>query len=146
MSDEPTLDYIDYTSIAFPSDSLTFGKLRKLYPEHFDVEGDGVSEFFEGNVSGQGKQIRLVDMITAERYLARHAFEEASGKKWTCLTELGDTRDQSAEELGKRYIHFGLATDLQHADQLIRAFEAQAAAQGKPPQVPLPPSRPSLGR
>jgi hypothetical protein len=149
MSDELKLDYVDYTSIAFPSDNLTVGKLRKLYPDLFDVEGAGHREFFSANAWGKHSRPEeewLAAMLSGERYLARHAFEVAFGNTWTCLTQLGDTRDESAVELGKYYIHFGLASGPQHADQLVRAFEAQAASQGKPPEGPVPPSQPSLGR
>jgi len=136
---DPTLDYLDYTSIAFPSDNLTIGKLRKLYPDRFDVEGCAFTDYFAVNAGMDRRGARpdeewLFAMLSAERYLARHAYEDALGKTWTCVTELGDTRDESAEGLGKYYIHFGIASGPQHADQLIRAFEAQAAAQAKPPQ------------
>jgi len=149
VSDEPRLDFVDYTSIAFPSDNLTVGKLRKLHPDLFDVEGSGHREFFSANAWGKKSQPNeewLAAMLSAERYLARHAFELACGKTSTCLTQLGDTRDESAVDLGKYYVHFGLSSGQQHADQLIRAFEAQAAAQGKPPEGPVPPSRPVRGR
>jgi hypothetical protein len=140
---DPTLDFIDYTSIAFPSDSLTVGKLRKLYPERFDVEGAGIRHFFAANAgknTDDSNESMLADMLTGERYLARHAYEQALGKTWTCLTELGDTREESAEELSERYIHFGLASGPQHAEQLIRSFEAQAVAQAKPGQGQSPPA------
>jgi hypothetical protein len=142
---EPTLDYVDYTSLSFPSDNLTVAKLRNLYPHRFDVEGFAVNEFFaanEGRNTGDRTEGWVSSMLTAERYLARHAFEDALGKTWTCLTELGDTRDQSAKELAEMYIFFGLATGPQHADQLIRGFEAKAAAQAKSPHA----KGPKLGR
>ena len=133
---DPTLDYIDYASISFPSDNLTVGKLRKLYPDQFDVEGTGIRDFFSINAGIQTGKIGegwLWTMLSAERYLARHAYEDALGKTWTCVTELGDTRDESALGLAKYYIHFGLASGPKHAEQLIRDFEAQAASQAKPP-------------
>jgi len=122
---------------------VTVGKLRRLFPDLFDVEGAGHREFFSANAYGRHNRSEeewLAAMLSAERYLARHAFELACGKTSTCLTRLGDTRDESAAELGKYYIHFGLASGPQHADQLIRAFETQAAAQGRTPENPVPPT------
>jgi hypothetical protein len=37
--EEPEVPYVDYTSIRFPSDRLTLGRLRQLYPDLFDPQG-----------------------------------------------------------------------------------------------------------
>jgi hypothetical protein len=136
---DPTLDYLDYTSIAFPSDKLTIMAIRKRFPHRFDVDGDPIVAFFEANAdqnSGDPMEAWLRSLITAERYLARHAYEEVLGVPWTCLTESGDTRDDAVKRLSQYYMHFGIATGLQHAEQLIRSFEAEAAAQAKSAQRP----------
>jgi hypothetical protein len=147
MTDEPRLDWIDYTSISFPSDMVSIGTLRKVYPDIFDVDDNDVRAFFARQRSGKPKETILADMLGEEHDLARHAFESALGKKYTVLTEWNDTRDEAAEQLAKYYLHFGLASGREQAEQLIQAFEAQAAAQARPPQAPpIPPTRPSRGR
>ena len=101
---DPTLDYIDYTSISYPSDQLAIGKIRKLYPHRFDVEGSEVKNFFDANAgthTGDTKEAWLRCMLTAERYLARNAYEEALGKTWTCVTELGDTEGRICQGTGR---------------------------------------------
>jgi hypothetical protein len=77
-TNDPRLDYIDYSSIRFPSDNLTIGAVRKLYPHRFDVDGDEVPVFFEANAgkpTGDSKEEWLFCMLSTERALARHAFE-----------------------------------------------------------------------
>jgi hypothetical protein len=130
------LDYIDYTSISFPSDKLTIRDLRLLYPHYFDVEGSAIRDFLAAN-AGQGKLNSVDDdwlasMLDSERWLARHSYDKSRGAPVSRLEEIGDSRDKCASELSTYYVHFGLASGPTHADQLIRQFEAAAAAQARP--------------
>ena len=79
--DKPQLDYLDYTSIRFPSDKLTIGTLRKLEPDKFDVQGllfRGKGPYSEDNDGGSWEMVQ--EIMCAERILAHVAYEQAIGR------------------------------------------------------------------
>jgi len=122
-SDSP-LDYIDYTSLQFPSDRLTLLDVRRAHPERFDVEGaerfadpDGVDH------------LPLNTLLYMERLVARAAFEVALGKSADLYAERGLVREECLEEMAEMYQMYGLSTGPQHTEQMIRTLESQAAAQ-----------------
>jgi len=145
--------YIDYTAIAFPSDELTIGNLRKLNGSLLDSDSRGIDKYFSGSVEDfidsefgsstmtggheYGDVELLSLMLKAERDLARHAYEKACGKPLDGTYEwepLPKTRDRLVAELKEVYTHFKIASGPTHTDQLVRDFEAQAAAQVTTPQ------------
>lgn len=125
MSDNRSLiDYIDYTSISFPSDRITVRDIRKAHPDLIDVEGD---HFF-----GEPEAADTVgNVILLERLLARAAFEAALGKSGNVINERGLSRADCLEDLAPLYATYGVASGPEHTEQLVRDFEAQAAAQAK---------------
>lgn len=111
---------IDLTRIAFPSDHLSILDIRRMFP--FQLDGSRSQD-----VSPLSLDDILSSLIDVERKLAENAFDEAVGRtgRWASY------RDSQREGLTDDYIKFGLAQGDQHAAQLIRDFEAQAAEQGK---------------
>ena len=137
---EPQIDYIDYTSIAFPSDSLTIRDLRRAHPDRFDVE-DGPS-FFEGDAPDTaGDTVGM--MLYCERVLARTAYDAgARGRDHLADKHIID-RAAFVEDLAKLYKQYGIASSgAISARHLIQGFEATAAqAAGRP--AGRGPARPS---
>ncbi|HZU34548.1 MAG TPA: hypothetical protein VFA18_01495 [Gemmataceae bacterium] len=72
-------------------------------------------------------------MIFMERALARGAYEAALGNRDYLVNKLAVTREGFIEELAELYVRYGLASEPQHALQLVRDFETQAAAQAHAP-------------
>jgi hypothetical protein len=111
---------VDLTSIEFPSDRLSILDVRKLFPQHLDSPP-----------SSETKAPSLDDLlgtlVGVERKLAESAFDAASGRtgRWARY------RDSQREALASEYVRFGLAQGPNHADQLIRDFEARAANQSR---------------
>jgi hypothetical protein len=126
MSESPD---IDFTKIDFPSDGLTIKTLRRLHPDDFDTEPDACHRLVE-DVAGRANQ-NLMTMLDAERFVAQAAFAKASSVQWTP----GDIEDAqiSAARAATLYVHYGLASGPQHAQQLIRGIETQAAEQARQP-------------
>jgi len=69
----------------------------------------------------------LSGVIDVERKLAETAFDEVLGQ----ASRWAPYRDSEREALADEYVEFGLAEGPQHAEQLIRAFEKQAAEQAR---------------
>lgn len=139
MPDEvPQLDWIDYTSIRFPSDQLTIGAIRRIHPEDFDVDGhpDGLR-----GEQPESPGALLEQMIWNERVLARYTYEAAKGRYGLLECDGPADRQLLIEELSGYYLHFQLASGPQHALQLIRDIEEQARAQAIRSEPPLPPMR-----
>ena len=82
MPHDLPLDYIDYSSLRFPSDRITLLDIRRAHPSRFDVEsGDRFNH--------PDDEFRLNGLCHRERLVARAAFEAALGKK----TNEYDARD-----------------------------------------------------
>lgn len=124
MTDQtPDLDYVDYTRIPFPSDHLTFGAVRRAHPDLFDV--DGTELFFDTATTATD----VPDLFYLERLLARQAFEAALGRPGELLRSRNLEREDCLQELTAGYVRYGLSTGRHHTEQLVREFEALAAAQ-----------------
>ncbi|HEX4609317.1 MAG TPA: hypothetical protein VH092_14055 [Urbifossiella sp.] len=120
------LDYIDYTSLHFPSDRITLLDVRRAHPDRFDVE-DG-RQFSDPEGKGD---FRLAPLVYLERIIARAAFEAALGKPSDLYAERGLERAGCVEEVAELYRMYGVSTGLQHTQQLVRDLETQAAKQAK---------------
>jgi hypothetical protein len=125
------IDYVDYTSLSFPSDRLTFGVVRRVHPDLIDV--DDTAHVLDKLRSGTS----IGDMIYLERLLARQAFETAIGKTEKVLPQSYVSREECIDDLNKAYVQYGLSTGRHETEQLIRDFETQAVRQA--PNRPGPP-------
>jgi hypothetical protein len=114
MSDKP-LPQIDYTRVHFPSDSVTIGKLRAVNPLRLDVD--------------EPRLIDVVGMLTVERSLARQAFDATLSRVIPDENDYLSGRNALVGDLASNYKTYGLARGPKTAMQLIKAFEAEAAAQ-----------------
>lgn len=117
-------------TLKFPSDQLTIGDLRHRFPEHFDQPtNDAVSgyPFFDDVFVGTGGgavRERLLNLLDCERQVALNAFVEATGGS---RTESLSLPSEDIAELTKLYQEFGIAQGSEHARQLIRDLERDAA-------------------
>mgnify|MGYP001079831493 CR=1 FL=1 len=115
---------IDLTKIAFPSDGLTFGALRRVHPELIDAyESVETGPTLLEEQAGE----KLSHMLHSERLLANAAFHISFGGP--VHPENVILINEYKKELGETYIAYGIATGRHHADQLIRDIEAQAVEQ-----------------
>jgi hypothetical protein len=117
---------VNLTDIRFPSDGLTIGALRRAHPDRFDTPP--VPTFFLTEPRGDCADLVLGTVLGLERALAADAYNRAAGQGWKDVA-LGYDRGTFAADLGEWYVRYGLARGGHHAEQLIRAFEAQAAGQ-----------------
>jgi hypothetical protein len=119
--------HIDFARIAFPSDRLSIGAIRRAFPKTLDgPQPRGAGRSLDNILSG---------LIDVERQLAEDAFSAAVGRRrrWAGARHRGN----AVAELSSEYVLFGLAEGPHHARELIRGVEAQAIAQanahlGKP--------------
>src|SRR5437762_2674760 len=95
--DKPEIDYLDYTSIRFPSDRLTLGTLRKVEPDKFDIQD---APHCEGVCGGSWEMVQAI--MRCERELAWHAYEKAMGRP-SPLLEGDTTRGDIIDELMELY-------------------------------------------
>ena len=114
---------IDFNKIRFPSDRLTLQNLRRLSPDHFDPDKDGLRLLFDD--SPKNPMLDVLELIHLERHVAQGALWQAQGHKSDYL----DDMPGYAEDVAKLYIHFGIAKGQHHADELVRNLQSQAAAQ-----------------
>jgi hypothetical protein len=136
------LPAIDFRRIAFPSDGLTVGVLRRLFPKQFDSEPD--TSFFSGSPFRSAHGLEHAEdavggMLYMERQLALSAFSLTVGDPHPKRSLAPEDRDDYAAELGQLYVRYGIAPGNAAAQQLIRSIESQAIAQaaghGGPPSV-----------
>jgi len=126
----PEYDYIDYTLVRFPSDRLDIGAIRRTHPEFFDVQQARFSEAFEV-ITDAVDGPNIGSMLRIERLLAMNAFEEVRGAFTKTNTVSDEDKPGFIEELASHYMQYGIASGLQHAQQLILDIEAQAAGQAR---------------
>jgi hypothetical protein len=128
MAETPS---IDLTKIDFPSDGLTIKTLRRLYPQHIDSEPEACANLFKDGFK-DGAELpggKLLTMLDAERFVADAAFVKACGVQ--CEPVYLEDAARSAAHAAELYLHYGLASGPQHAQQLVRGIESQAAEQAR---------------
>jgi hypothetical protein len=133
---------IDFTLIAFPSDSLTISTVRKAYPYSFDLPDR--NEFIRSNSARYNSRKSIEDalggLINFERIVASLAFKKALGlplsDQESDFKSSGDSLDFLAEE----YVLLALAAGPHEARELIKGIESQATAQARL-HLPDPPPR-----
>lgn len=130
------LPVIDFRRIAFPSDGLTVGVLRRLFPKQFDTEPN--PSFFSSSPFRSAHGLEHVDdavggMLYVERKMALSAFSLAIGDSHPERSLAPEVRDDYASELVQFYVRYGIAPGKAAAEQLIRTIESQAAAQAPGP-------------
>ena len=114
---------IDLTKIAFPSDRLTIGTLRKHHPAELD--SDNAPDFEKRSHSLRAE---LGDMLFVERSIAQDAFNSALGRRDMVLGR-GQDRQDCLDQVAGIYTRYGIASGQHHAEQLFRDIESQAVAQ-----------------
>ena len=117
------LDYVDYTSISFPSDRISLLAVRRAHPDEIDIEDP--ENFF----STDHVQHTLGTVIYVERLLARAAYEKAIGKPGNILQERGLSRQDCIKDLAAWYVKYGVCSGRKQTELLIREVEKQAAGQ-----------------
>jgi len=117
---------LNYAVISFPSDRLTFGAIRKAYPNLFDVDVESNSKTF---FDQPWMTPDLDSMFYLERLLARQAYEIANGQSEETLRNRYQNNRDNVDRLGSIYLRFGLVTGQQQTEQLVREFQAHAVAQ-----------------
>lgn len=123
----PVEPHIHFSEIVFPSDNLSFGVLRKRFPELIDA-GTKVAFFALPESNPDFHSQNLTNLLEGEREVAMIAFSAVLGKSWE-----GDwyTNAEIKQFLADEYIHYGVASGPQHAAQLIRDIETAAADQAR---------------
>jgi hypothetical protein len=123
------------TKVQFPTDRLTVGDLRRLFPEHFDSETPDYVVFFPLEGEPPKGSVAFSDMLHHERRLAQIAFEDAliaaKGVADTPVAQrwLEEERREKTAILESAYQQFGLASGPEAARLMIRQFFQDAAAQ-----------------
>ena len=109
--------HIDFSAIQFPTDTISFGQLRKVFPESFTL--DGV-------LNGRPQDIIPTSTLHLEMTLAEKAFAASAGIP---DPHPEDDRLVAIAMLNEDYCRFGISTGLQQTRQLVTAFERQASLQ-----------------
>ena len=119
---------LDLSKITFPSDDLSFGRLRSVFPDLFDTDVK-VTFFSLSESSSDYHSVQLTNLLEGEREIATMAFSEAVGQTWRDPD--GFSRNEIKKFLTEDYIRYGVARGKQHAAQLIREIESEAIKQAK---------------
>lgn len=119
---------INLTLIHFPSDDLSFGHLRRQFPEIFD-SGPCVTFFHLPDNNPEFHGQNLTNLLDGEREVATRAFCTALGQSWRQRS--GFSAAEVKDFVTADYIRYGIATGPKHAKQLIRAIETQATEQAR---------------
>jgi hypothetical protein len=115
--------------VAFPSDKLTLGDLRRAHRPEFDTLG---VNFFDGAKMGRAAedwpQSDLAEMLHIERQIAQRTFEASfQGYKGASVLTSADKGDrQYVNALSGHYIRYGLARGKHEAKTLIGSILSQA--------------------
>jgi len=110
---------IEYSTLSFPSDRLTFAEIRKVEAELLAEDDPG------------GWHLADLEIIPAhlfERVLANKAFAQAIGQP---DPHPDDNRLDLILGLHEAYVRYGISSGLQQSRQLIRQLETEAANQAK---------------
>lgn|GEM_PF-7105506 len=122
----------DFTKIAFPSDKLTIGHLRKCYPLLFDKSEAMAAAFFNNDEPATGE---VAAMIACEREFAGAVYRAAiAGQTPTTLGETNPFEEMvglggtAGARLMQDYRRFGLAEDAYEARGLLRQLTKASLA------------------
>jgi hypothetical protein len=118
---------LDMSSVRFPSDAVTMGRLRQLRPEVFDhgcESGIYLQPLFfmEPELPTHARDT-LGDLLYQERYVVAAAYAKAEGIAPPDLDFI-NLRDL----LKQNYIELKLAAGPHEAEELVRSIEAQGTA------------------
>lgn len=108
---------LDFSKIAFPTDSVSIGRIRRIEPDVVD----------EDDVRVEDSTLRAA--ISHEVAVAVEAFRTAQGHSPT--TDGLEQRGHNLEVLNEVYVLYGLSAGMHQTDQLLREIESQAAAQAR---------------
>jgi len=136
---------LDFTTISFPTDSLTVKQIRhhRLGLEKPVPHAVG-SGSFDPIHRRRNLELVLGNTLDCEREIADRAFHQRLQAELPEHLKREDWEwDEEREVLIREYIDWGLAKGERHGKQLIRDIEAQATAQadiamGKKPSGPVP--------
>ncbi len=116
---------VDLTAISFPSDELTVGALRRLYPARLDAP---LPTFFDSEPHYNSAAYVLGNLLAKERTLTMDAYNRVAQQGWKEIApEFG--HHAFPADLEDSYVELGLATGLKSATQLVRGIETQGAGQ-----------------
>jgi len=119
MPEEQPTARLNPETIAFPSDRITLGQIRKRYPFLFDHEtGHQYSFDYIEPVGTQG----------AELALAERAFAASLGLP---DPHPDDTRQELLHMLNADYVRWGISSGLQQTRLFVSELEASAVGQAK---------------
>jgi hypothetical protein len=132
MSDtEPQLQY---DRIPFPTDSFSFGAMRKRFPR---LDSNELLDVFagKGRLDYRKTLINIVDgiysgILSGEREAALIAFDLALGRQPPETGFLAE-QNQVKDMLVSDYVEYGIAAGTQEAKEMIRRIEAAAQEQAR---------------
>ncbi len=129
MPSEPQETGLDLKPIAFPTDRLTIGDLRRDQPVLFSQEG-----LFRSYSSSSAGLLNVLTAMLSERILAEKAFAKAAGQadRWA-----SEERREHLDALNEYYVRLGLSSGPRATRELVRQIEQAAVAQaptGRPPR------------
>lgn len=128
---------IDFTRIAFPTDSLTIKALRKNTPHAFDVPPPEkwkhlISDQRSSHFSLMSLDDVLSSILDFERLVAEDAFRNELGlKKKAPYPVIGGRKSDLIDSVASDYVSLGIARGKNEAREMIRAVEAQAREQAR---------------
>ena len=117
-----------FEKIAFPTDRITIGDLRRVYASEIAEDAKTWNKQFASSRLLTGRAgTDMGSTLADERALANKAFLAALGRPDNPVED----REEMIRSLARDYVRFGLASGLEHTRQLVRTFEAAAAAQAQ---------------
>lgn len=114
---------IDHAKMQYPTDKVTVGQLRARQPELLNGKALYTSRLTNTTLA-------IVGTMSLEHDLAAKAFAKAAGLPDPDPDPLVSRRE-AMRMLNEDYRRYGISSGLQQTKELVRAFEAAAARQGK---------------
>jgi hypothetical protein len=115
---------IDFTTLDFPTDTISIKDMRRRHPDRFDVRrpehADKTGSLYE----------KLSDLIFCERAFSANTYDQARGK-YRNDGLYGEDLEIVREGLAKDYIGFGLAAGRAQAEEFVRSVERQVLQQAE---------------
>lgn len=117
--EDPNAPGLDEATIEWPSDHVTYGRIREI--EHDRMDWDGAN-----HLHARVSELDIVAANICERTVARAIFCKAMG--WECVYEVVPRRDVLSE-LEPVYKKYGIASGSAQTEELLRRIEEAAIAQ-----------------